>query len=881
MIRRVTVHNFKRFGSQEFDLSESVVLAGPNNAGKSTLLQAIATWKFAVDRWVAGRSRRGGRYKSVPITRNDFTAVPLREMNLLWTDRTVSGGGIRRTLTPTRAAPPGASRPIAIHVEGCSGHGNWRCGIELWYANREMVYVRPVPLHGDGREETYPPQGVRDIDVVHVPPLSGILRDEPRYERGLQDLCVGQARPGDILRNLLWEIAESDADGWESMVRHIRDLFWLELLRPEYSSDRPFIDCEYRDRGTRRPLDLSNAGSGTLQVILLLAFLYARPGSVLLLDEPDAHQHVILQKQVYTLLRKIALQRRGQVVVATHSEILLDATTPSRVLAFVGDSPRLLATKRDRDRIREALKSVSTVDLLRARESGAVLYLEGNSDETILREWARILNHPARQFLEKGYVYHLGGRRLKHARAHLFALQGHFPAIRALCLLDGDMRDEPESEALSCGLQVSRWRRYEIENYLLQPSAIARFLEDSEAAKRTAVEFWQLVPQGTDLFGDHVALVNVKASDGFLVPLFEKVDRPTPKYDLYLLAGVMRPHEIHPEVVQKLDQIAQALGPPHTGDVDVTDRRLSPNGMAHLADSLAEAIAKIEEWGIPVPDGSRLQKTVQLLRSVASENAFPEARGDLIEIAHAARDAQELTEIGHVIPVEETLDPVAEALRRTVGGTLGQSPHRAYQSQCELWVGAMLARGGALTGVIENAEHKSPDFVVRNGNMLYAVEVKRPTSLARARTLVSGAAKQLLSNRFHGGALVVDLTDCLDSDLVAAVGPGPPDLRRVQAQIHKQMDVLRKEVYDDSSQRIRGKRRHLFGVTVIARVIWWNVEDLSQMYLTRYIGWISFLGPAKDLRYWRARWLAELIDKGMREVGHQDLGGREIDFGPQ
>ena len=225
--------------------------------------------------------------------------------------------------------------------------------------------------------------------------------------------------------------------------------------------------CEYRDRGTRKALDLSNAGSGTLQVILLLAFLYARPGSVLLLDEPDAHQHVILQKQVYALLRKIARQRRGQVVVATHSEVLLDATTPSRVLAFVGDSPRLLASKSERDQIREALKSVSTVDLLRARESGAVLYLEGSSDETILREWARILDHPARQFLENGYVHHLGGRRLRHARAHLFALRGHFPAIRALCLLDGDMREERESETLKSSFQVSRWRRYEIKNYLL------------------------------------------------------------------------------------------------------------------------------------------------------------------------------------------------------------------------------------------------------------------------------------------------------------------------------------------------------------------------------------------------------------------------------
>ena len=46
MIRRLTLKNFKRFREQSFELTDSIVLAGPNNAGKSTLLQAIATWKL-------------------------------------------------------------------------------------------------------------------------------------------------------------------------------------------------------------------------------------------------------------------------------------------------------------------------------------------------------------------------------------------------------------------------------------------------------------------------------------------------------------------------------------------------------------------------------------------------------------------------------------------------------------------------------------------------------------------------------------------------------------------------------------------------------------------------------------------------------------------
>lgn len=39
MIKKVTVHNFKRFEDQTFDLAETIVLAGPNNSGKSSLLR--------------------------------------------------------------------------------------------------------------------------------------------------------------------------------------------------------------------------------------------------------------------------------------------------------------------------------------------------------------------------------------------------------------------------------------------------------------------------------------------------------------------------------------------------------------------------------------------------------------------------------------------------------------------------------------------------------------------------------------------------------------------------------------------------------------------------------------------------------------------------
>ena len=199
MIRRLTVRNFKRFTQHVFDLPGSVVLAGPNNSGKTTLLQAVATWRFGLDRWVTLRSGTKAKFRTgVPLTRADFTAVPLREMNLLWNGRRLA-----------RGTGPDRQCLIEIVAEGGSGKRQWTCGLEFQYANPEMVYVRPLNAKQLGRDEIaeFPPPGARELDVVHVPPLCGIERDEPRRDPGMQDLLIGQGRPGEILRNLLWEVS--------------------------------------------------------------------------------------------------------------------------------------------------------------------------------------------------------------------------------------------------------------------------------------------------------------------------------------------------------------------------------------------------------------------------------------------------------------------------------------------------------------------------------------------------------------------------------------------------------------------------------------------------------------------------------------------------
>ena len=49
MITKLTLRNFKSIREQTYELSGFDLLVGPNNSGKSTVLQALAIWQFCVD----------------------------------------------------------------------------------------------------------------------------------------------------------------------------------------------------------------------------------------------------------------------------------------------------------------------------------------------------------------------------------------------------------------------------------------------------------------------------------------------------------------------------------------------------------------------------------------------------------------------------------------------------------------------------------------------------------------------------------------------------------------------------------------------------------------------------------------------------------------
>ena len=116
---------------------------------------------------------------------------------------------------------------------------------------------------------------------------------------------------------------------------------------------------------------------------MLLTFLNIRPATVLLLDEPDAHLHVILQDSIYGELRTVAERRQSQLVIATHSEVIIVSVEP-RELLVVLQSARPLADSSEKSSLIKSLRVLSNTDIMLARDAEGILYVEGRTDIMIL-----------------------------------------------------------------------------------------------------------------------------------------------------------------------------------------------------------------------------------------------------------------------------------------------------------------------------------------------------------------------------------------------------------------------------------------------------------------------------------------------------------------
>jgi energy-coupling factor transporter ATP-binding protein EcfA2 len=218
-------------------------------------------------------------------------------------------------------------------------------------------------------------------------------------------------------------------------------------------------------------------GAGIREALrLILDYELNRP-KVLLVEEPEIHLHPALETSMMRYLK--AIGQDCQIFITTHSTNFLDTAEMRNVYL----ASRNGSTSVQLINVEEAEQSIPRelgIRLSSLFMFDRLVFIEGPTDEDVIREWASIYKINIAQ-ASVGFVPMGGVRNLAHFTTEATINFLSKRRVTMFFILDRDEREEAEVQRLSAQLgdkaKLIVLKKREIENYLLSPRAIAKFIE--------------------------------------------------------------------------------------------------------------------------------------------------------------------------------------------------------------------------------------------------------------------------------------------------------------------------------------------------------------------------------------------------------------------
>lgn len=571
MITRLTINNFKKLENVSFELGNAVVLIGPNNSGKSTILQALTLWDIGMKKWAEklrlskqSKKKRSG----VAINRKDLIFLTVPDSKLIWNNLRV------REVNRTDDKHKTENIKIIISAEGVYKERNWVSSLEFDFSNSESIYCRPFNYYTSHEPDIMISEIAFNERVAYLQPMSGLAAQEDKLTAGSIDVRIGLGKTSDVLRNIIYQMIyperekdERISNSWNELCKIIKEKFLLELIEPVYIKETGTIEMKYKENGA--VFDLSSGGRGFHQTLLLLAYLFSYPNTIILLDEPDAHLEVIRQRDIYHLLVELSRKQNSQLIIASHSEVVLqESGDADTVVAIFGNKTKNLNNRNEISHFRKSLTDIGWDEYHRALQNKHILYLEGSTDLLMLKEFAKLLDHPLEKELNRINIHYLNNNLPNKAKEHFYALREIITDLRGAALFDSlEKKDMPDQR-----LNILTWERKEFENYFGFPFILRRYADSKSESlfEQNRIGIMEkcikrnTLPRALENLDDSW-WKTTKISDDYLVKIFEDyfdaLDLPNifRKSSYSELIRFLKPEEVDPEIKFKIDEIYKTL----------------------------------------------------------------------------------------------------------------------------------------------------------------------------------------------------------------------------------------------------------------------------------------------------------------------------------
>jgi hypothetical protein len=466
VIKSLHIKSFKGFKDYSVAFDRVNLLVGGNNSGKTTIFHALQTVFWCIQQ-TADVGQDGVTFRKTQVP--EVGAIPyFNQRDLFHKQRT------RQGRLPSRIClrlETDVTPPIEFSIYPA-------------FSRNLMV---------DGGNSTISAEqydSLLNLNPVYIPGMIGITVKEELYRVVAQERLIAEGRQNQVIRNLVYRLKAKDTGGgdpdWSAFVGAINPLFHLHGIAVPFDDRKDeWLTATYREGECE--FDLVSAGSGFLQVINLLSFLFLHTSKVSLLDEPDSHMHDDLQRLTFDLLDQLSMKRNIQLIIATHSPTLIDAAGLSNVLIIDREFSEPLRAKNvdtlvpllgDRGLTLPPAKVINTL------KSRKAIFVEGAEADFV-------------DFLERlGEVYRPGFRALTRGltvfQTHGATAKWPFDAIKCFQDLMGQPLDyvylsdrdfltdeeitEREKKAQKCGYAIHHLQRRNRESYLLEPAILSRTL---------------------------------------------------------------------------------------------------------------------------------------------------------------------------------------------------------------------------------------------------------------------------------------------------------------------------------------------------------------------------------------------------------------------
>lgn len=452
---------YKAFHNFQLALQDFNVLVGPNNAGKSTIIGAF--------RILAEGLRKARARSPEPINVRGFSGWGYR-LNI--NELPISSENIFSNYDD--------AEPAQIRFRLSNGNH-----LRLHFPEQgDCILVAET----DDRIPRSPSQfkAQFDIEIGFVPILGPVEQKEMLYSKEAARLALLASGASRNFRNIWYHYPEGFSD-----FRELVKATWpgMDIEQPEATGTQRQLVMFCPEQ--RYPRELCWAGYGFQVWCQMLTYVVkAASASLFIIDEPDIYLHADLQRQLVSLLRELG----PDILIATHSTEIIAECDPTSLLYV---NKKNTSAQRVKDvsqlkRVFSALGSNLNPTLTQLAKTKRVVFVEG-LDFQVFSIFARVLGNQKIANRADFAVVQMDGFNPKRAAdlaAGIDATIGSH-VLRAV-VLDRDYRsqaevDEIRKELIKQGFVVHVHGRKELENYLLDSSALARAVDArlSEKARRS------------------------------------------------------------------------------------------------------------------------------------------------------------------------------------------------------------------------------------------------------------------------------------------------------------------------------------------------------------------------------------------------------------